>query len=38
MGKKKSYMEGVYYVSSSLVFFFKKKTIILKYFKNYGKL
>ena len=35
--KQKSYMEDVYYVSSSLVFFFSKKNII-KYFKNYGKL
>ena len=31
--KKLSYMEDVYYVSSSLTFFFKNK-----YFKNYGKL
>ena len=30
-------MENVYYVSSSLVFFIQRPSII-KYFKNYGKL
>ena len=33
MKKKKSYMEDVYYISSSLTFFFSKANII-KYFKN----
>ena len=36
--KNVSYMEDVYYVSSSLVFFFVQKKYIIKYFKNYGKL